>query len=204
MTFTDPGDETTDAKGTTWIEIFATFDLLGFNPQQTRENDAAQIMVQQADPRQHRRQQLWIQHRMKNRLFAKQGLRKPLATAECKRDLSTELDNFIRITRFLVKRSGSKQAVDIFRARNDGYHGGLVALAIDGSHPTIRGSLILNDQQASRIAYALVLHRTGHGTKLTSVFKNFQNETICDKQTTFQMPITTLTTRAPPPLEAGE
>ena len=79
---TEETPQNTNPKGTPWAELFIAFDVQGYNPEQTIENDKVQQLKQQSSPSQMQRQQRWIQHRLINKQFAKQGLQKPLATAE--------------------------------------------------------------------------------------------------------------------------
>ena len=131
-------DDSTSNAGTTWLESFCCFDTMGFNTQQTREAQAEQTI--NCSMRDAERRNRWIEHRLKHRATNKQGLRKPLATAEQRVDLTMELNLFIRIVRFLIKDSGNHRAQDCYQVNEVGYRHRLGYIAATGNHPTMVGT----------------------------------------------------------------
>ena len=174
----DHDDEDSIGKGTTWLELFIAFDTGGFNPQQTKQAAVDQLKKQQDDPRESHRQQLWINHRLKHRAAVRRGLNKPLATAVQKRDLAIELDNFIRVCKFVVKDCGSSDAVSIFSPKQDGYQGNLTRLAVEGSLPTIRGRMHLSTEQATQVAASIMMQRVGQTGKQNTACRAFPKPSL--------------------------
>lgn len=162
------------------------------------ENSEEQFLKQESSPRSKFRQQLWNHHILRHRNAVKQCLRKPLATAERRRDPRTELDTFTRITKFIVRECGGRQASTICAPLGKGYHGIFAALAIEGSIPAIKGAMKLDDHTAMRIAAAAVTQRTGQTTKANTEFPKFQKHINNESMNQFSMKYASFTTRGPP------
>ena len=128
----------------------------------------------------------------------RRGLKKPLATAAQKRDLSTELDNFIRVCKFVVKDCGSADAVSMFSPKQDGYQGNLTRLAVEGSLPTIRGRMHLSTEQATQVAASIMMQRVGQTGKQNTSYRAFQKKCKEDQQASYCTSKASITTRGPP------
>ena len=195
--------EKNSVAGTTWLELFCIFDLMGFNTECTKEAYAATISRQDEEPRMKERNDKWIAHRLQHRAASKAGLKKPLATAEARKDLSMELSTFIRVARYVVRTSGSAEAADCFQVKDDGYDNRMSYLAISGNHATIRANCLVPDDITTLVATAIAMHRTGHTTKTHTMYKAYQKDKLVNREALFSMPTACITLRGPPRWRSG-
>ena len=199
----DNQDQNEDGEGTTWMELFCTFDLMGFNGPQTEEQALATVTDKNVPMRELERRRKWIEHRLQHRPANKTGLKKPLATAEAKPHLKMELDMFTRITKFIIKTSGSPHAKKCFEVREDGYKHRLIQLAITGYQPTIKGTLHIQHDQARKIAAAIIMHKVGQNSKANTMYKGFQHEIANGTKCEHWSSAADMTMRGPPRWRQG-
>ena len=184
--------------GTTWLELFRILEHMGFSTEHTAEHNVAAVKAENLSAMLCERQSKWIAHRLQHRAGAKAGLKKPLATAEARRDLNAELNTFMRVTRYIVKHSGSQQARECFQVKEDGYQNRLAYLAIAGSQPTISLNVQIPDTIAQKVAAAISMHRTGQTSKANTMYKCYQKEVNEGVQTCHKVAKAELTLRGPP------
>ena len=177
---------------------------MGFSTEHTAEHNIAAVNAENLSDRVCEGQSKWIAHRLQHRAGVKAGLEKPLATAEARRDLNAELNTFMRVTRYIVKHSGSQQAKECFQVKEDGYRNRLAHLAIAGSQPTINLNVQIPDTIAQKVAAAISMHRTGQTSKANTMYKCYQKEVNEGVQSCHKVAKAELTLRGPPRWRQGK
>lgn len=201
----DIGEEPDDIEeGTTWIELFCCFDILGFNSQQTEERMQHEATRTDLPQRTIDRRNRWIQHRLQHRARGRSGgLKKPLTTAEQQTDLTTEINTFTRIVKCIIKTSGNENAKCCYQAKEVGYKHKLGYIAATGYHPTVHGTLRAPHLVAVQIARALAMHRVGQTSKMNTNFQQCQVIKANEPDLKFSLSQADLTTRGPPGRRQG-
>ena len=103
-------------NGTTWIEVYCMFYIMGYNSDHTKEAYMEALADDRTSQREKDRNSTWIAHRLLHEKSNSNELKKPLATAEEKRSLASELETFKRVVTFVSNHTGNSQVRKCFEA----------------------------------------------------------------------------------------